>query len=82
MNNNEIQNIRDDIKRTENKLSKGITDVRKTDLAEIKCSLNTLNGRTRKLEVWRGFMTGGIVILGALFSWLLYLVKDFLLQII
>jgi len=78
MNNNEIQNIRDDIKRTENKLSTDIKDMRQVDLVELKNSLNILNGRTRRLEVWRGFMTGGLVILGTLFSVLLFIVKEVL----
>ena len=36
----------------------------KLDTAEIKEQVKKTNGRVNKLEVWRGFITGGLAIIG------------------
>ena len=36
------------------------------DVAEIKAQCKLTNGRVGRLEIWRGFITGGIAVIGAL----------------
>jgi len=36
----------------------------KLDTVEIKNQVQKTNGRVRTLEIWRGFITGGLAIIG------------------
>jgi len=38
----------------------------KQDIGEIKIQTTKTNGKVRSLEIWRGYITGGIAILGAI----------------
>ena len=38
----------------------------KQDIGEIKVQTTKTNGKVRSLEIWRGYITGGIAILGAI----------------
>ncbi len=76
---NLIDYVREDIKslRADNKnVSKRLEDTLCKELTEIKNHLKTLNGRTRGLEVWRGFITGGMGVIGFIVIYLLSIVKD------
>lgn len=41
------------------------------NVAEIKKQVLLTNGRVRKLEVWRGFITGGLTIVSIVVGYLL-----------
>jgi len=39
------------------------------DVIQVRDAVKSQNGRVRKLEVWRGWITGGLCLLGVLFSY-------------
>ncbi len=43
----------------------------KTDIKEILKSFKWLNGRVRKLEQWKSFAVGAIVIIGMILTWII-----------
>ena len=44
----------------------------KDDVKSSKEWLKGLNGRTRKMEIWRGFITGGLAIVSMVVMFTLY----------
>ena len=45
------------------------------DVKEIRVQTTMTNGRVRALEVWKGFITGGLVVLGVLVGYLIKLIR-------
>lgn len=43
---------------------KDIKDTHGKDLAEIKAQTQKTNGRVTKLEIWQGYIKGGLALLG------------------
>ena len=39
-------------------------------LIRIEQKVDKINGRVSKLEIWRGFMTGGMAVIAAVITWL------------
>ena len=45
------------------------------DVREIKTQTQKTNGRVNSLEVWRGYITGGIAILSFVLGFILYIIQ-------
>ena len=45
------------------------------DVKEIKIQTKMTNGRVSKLEVWRGFITGGLAVLTFILGYVIYFLE-------
>lgn len=66
----DIDHLRELVTIVKDEHSKGTNDIGDM-LKEIKTQVIKTNGRVRSLEVWRGFITGGLAIIGILVGFLI-----------